>query len=178
MEMPRPPLPTLAALMVLAVPPALPAQSVRTANTLALDDPADAAPATLSDVDFVVGRWEGEAFGGVGEEVWLPPSGGSLPGFYRLVVDGAVRFYELLAIREEEGSLTLSLKHFDPDLTGWEEREEVQEFRLVKIEEGAAYFDGFTFRLLPDGRLEIAVAMERDGEVTEGRFVYRRVDDP
>ena len=52
---------------------------------------------------------------------------------------------EIEWIAEEEGSLTLKLKHFHADFTGWEEREELITFPLVRLSGGAAYFYGLTF---------------------------------
>ena len=39
------------------------AQSPRTEHTFRLDDPDARPPATLEDVSWIVGSWEGEAFG-------------------------------------------------------------------------------------------------------------------
>jgi hypothetical protein len=45
-------------------------------------------------------------------------------GPYRgLKTDGSPVFNELLLLREEKGSLMVRLKHFDPDLIGWEEKD-------------------------------------------------------
>ena len=66
-------------------------------------------------------------------------------GVFRLVQGGKAGFYELMTFKEESGSLVFRLKHFNADLTGWEEKGETVDFQLVAIEEYVAFFDGITF---------------------------------
>ena len=68
-------------------------------KTIALGDKTS-PQATLSDVAWITGSWEGEAFGGQVQEVWAPPLGDSMMCAFKLVVDGKVEFYELCQIRE------------------------------------------------------------------------------
>lgn len=138
--------------------------------------PGEAPPAaTLSDVAWIAGHWQGEALGGWCEEIWAPPQGGSMMGMFKLVSEGNVTFYEILSLVEDRGSLALKLKHFNADLTGWEERDEVRVFPLVKIERQAAYFDGMTFRRIGPDTLRIHVAISRGEAVEEAEFLYHRV---
>ena len=64
------------------------AQSTRTENTLQLDDPDDRPAATIDDVAWLAGTWEGEAFGGTFEEVWMEPSLGTTVGSYKRMHGG------------------------------------------------------------------------------------------
>jgi len=79
--------------------------------------------ATVGDVAWIAGHWRGEAFGGIAEELWSAPEGGSMMGAYRMIRDGKVVFYELQTITEENSSLVFKLKHFNADLSGWEGKE-------------------------------------------------------
>lgn len=63
------------------------AQSQRTEHTYKLDDPEDRPAATLDDVAWLVGSWTGEAFAGSFEQVWNPPSAGSMLGMFK-ILDG------------------------------------------------------------------------------------------
>ena len=54
-------------------------------------------------------------------------------GVYRSVENGAVKFYEINAIVETNGSLEMRLKPFHSDLTGWEDKDAVRLFPLIKI---------------------------------------------
>ena len=88
----------------------------------------------LSDLAWIQGHWRGEAFGGLAEEIWSPPMSGSMMFSFRLINDNQVIFYEFGFIIEENNSLILKLKHFHPDLTGWEEKNKSVDFKLVKVE--------------------------------------------
>lgn len=131
--------------------------------------------ARASDLDWLAGQWRGEGLGGQSDESWLPAVGGTLIGSFRLVEDGEPVFYEFMAITEDAGSLTFRVKHFNPDMTGWEEKDETMDFLLVELGENEAYFDGLTLRRT-GSKLEIFLSMKgKDGTVREEAFVFERV---
>ena len=111
-------------ILFLATPLTTSAQSEKTANTLALNEGNTSPAAEIHQIDWIAGHWKGEAFGGHVEEVWSKPAGGAMMGMFRLVQGDEVGFYELLTLLEEDGSLVFRLKHFNSDLTGWEEKNE------------------------------------------------------
>ena len=150
------------------------AQSPRTEHTFKLDDPDVRPPATLEDVSWLVGSWEGEAFGSTFEEVWNPPSAGSMVGFFKVINDDEVSFYELLLLVEEEGSLSLKVKHFNPDFTAWEEKGDYVDFRFVKAEENAIHFSGISFYHISDDEMHGYIVMRKGDEVREEKLTYRR----
>ena len=84
---------------------------------------------------------------------------------------------EVLTLLESEGSVELRLKHVNPDMTGWEEKNGFVTFCLVKQDASAAYFSGLTFRRLADDTLEAYLALRDRGSdvVREEKLVYRRV---
>ena len=103
--------------------------------------------------------------------------GSSMLGMFRFVKDGKVVFYELMTIAEENKSLVLKIKHFNPDLSGWEEKNISQNFPLVRMTPTEAFFAGQTYRKLQDGSLQLFVAMkQRTGEVIEEEFLFRPQD--
>ena len=84
-------------------------------------------------------------------------------------------FFEIITIVETGGSLEYRLKHFNADLTGWEEKNEVQRFPLVAVEGDAWYFDGLTIRRDgPDGMIGAVRIEQSDGTSREAVFHYRR----
>jgi hypothetical protein len=152
------------------------AQERMTEHTLKLAPGAKSPEATLADMAWLAGHWAAPALGGEAEEIWSPPKAGSMMGMYRLVRDGKPVFYELLTLVEEGGSLILRLKHFGPDLTGWEEKEKTVDFRLVSVGEGIAHFDGMSFHREGDAKLTVYLAVEgKEGALTELAFPYARV---
>ena len=84
-----------------------------------------------------------------------------------------ILFTEHLYLMEDEGSLVLKLKHFNADLTGWEEKDDMLTFRLVAIEPCAAYFHALTLRCDGDDGLLAAVRMKSDDELL---FRFDRLD--
>lgn len=132
-------------------------------------------PATIEDIAWLAGHWAGEGLGGISYETFSPPIAGQMTGHFQMVRDDRIAFYEIIQIVPHQGSLMLRLKHFNADLTGWEERDEREEFPLVAVEEGAAYFDGLTFRRVGEDGLEARVLIgQQDGSVKEGVFTFRR----
>jgi hypothetical protein len=96
---------------------------------------------------------------------------------YRLVRDDKVLFYELMTLVEQDGSLTLRLKHFNADLTGWEDKQTTVDFRLVSLEERIVRFEGMSFHRESDTRLTVYLAIEgKDGSFHEEAFSYTRAD--
>lgn len=145
-------------------------------ETLQLND-QPSPPASLKDVAWIAGNWHGQAFGGEVQEFWAPPMGDSMMCAFKLVVDGKVQFYELCQIREENGTLILRLKHFNGDLKAWEEKDETVEFKLVKVEDDAVFFEGFTIKRISKDQITMYVLIGNEGEESEVEFKYYRLAD-
>ena len=80
-----------------------------------------------------------------------------------------------MSIAETGGSLEYRLKHFNADLTGWEEKGDVRRFPLVAREPGKWFFDGLTIRQDgPDGLVAAVLVRHKDGKEDEAVFRYRR----
>ena len=135
----------------------------------------------INNLGWMVGSWQGEGVGGArAMESWTAPVGGTMVGtFIQTKNDGTINFTELMLVRSVEGSLEMALKHFNPDMTGWEEKDEVERFRLVALEECAVFFQGLTVRCAdrekPGEGLVVAVRAGKDkaGNVREFVFRYR-----
>jgi len=152
-------------------------QSQQTPNTLSLDNPTERPKATLADISLLVGHWRGEFLGATAEEVWLPPAGGSMLGVFRLYKDDQILFYEIMIAMEEEGSVSLKLKHFHSDLEGWEEKDGMVTFRLVKAGQDAVWFEELTYRKREDGSLQGFIAIrQKDGNVVENSFTLHPLE--
>jgi len=123
---------------------------------------AESNPYSFDNLNWLVGHWQGEAFGGTIEEVWSPASGGSMVGWFKLVIDGEVSFYELMTITSDSTGYNMNLKHFNNDLTGWEEKNNVISFPYVSSSENRITFDGIDYQLQPDESLKITVDLKSD----------------
>lgn len=144
-------------------------------NILHFDEFTGSPEADLSAVAWIAGHWRGEAMGGVTEEIWSPPLGGSMMASFKLVVDDQVKFYELETILEEGDTLILKLKHFSSKLHGWEEMDETVDFKLVKVTDDKVYFDGMTFENVSEEEMNVYVLIGNDGAEQETKFNYRKV---
>ena len=148
-----------------------------TPNTLRLKEGAPRVPARVADLVWLAGRWTGEGLGGRGEEAWSEPDAGSMVGYFRLVKDGKPVFYEIMTLLEADGSIELRLKHVNPDMTGWEEKNDFVTFKLVKHDETGAYFSGLTFKRVSPDQIDgyLALRDRTNNTVREEKFTYRRV---
>ncbi|MGB5295445.1 MAG: DUF6265 family protein, partial [Thermoanaerobaculia bacterium] len=91
------------------------------------------------------------------------------------VKDDEVSFYEIFTITEEGSTALLRLKHFNADLTGWEEKNDTVDFPLVALEEGQAFFEGLTYQRQGPDELRVYLAMHTKDKVQEVVFDYKRV---
>ena len=145
--------------------------SVSAQETRVGEEGFESPPASLEQMDWLVGQWSGEGIGGApAMESWLPPTGPTMVGtFVQTTAEGGIQFTEHLYLMEEDGTLVLRLKHFNADLTGWEEKDGMLTFRLVAMEPCAAYFHALTLRCAdPDEAgegLVAALRMRSGGEL-------------
>ena len=149
-------------------------QSQLTEHTLKLDNPANMPAVGIEDLAWLAGRWLGEGFDGTLEENWNPPMGGTMVATFRLVEEGKAHFYEICLIQPEGQSLVYKVKHFNPDLTGWEEKDEYVTFPLVKLEPNTAYFNGLTIQRDGNTITQYLAMKQKDGSHKEATLVFRR----
>lgn len=144
-------------------------------NTVQLEDGQRSPKAQLDALSWLPGHWQGEAFGGTAEEIWSPPMGESMMFVFRLVNDDKVSFYEVGHIKQIDETLLMQLKHFHEDLRGWEEKEETVDFKLVKLENDAVYFEGLTMKKIDENQIDVYVLVESEGKKEEILFSYRKI---
>lgn len=150
-------------------------QTSLTANTLRLDEDGDQIQAKLEDFAWLTGYWVGEGLGGECEETWMPARGGRIAGTFRLLQNEQLRFSEFFQLGEHDGRWTLRLKHFDPQMKGWEEKDGFVEFPLIRVESNAAFFNGLTYRLTNPNELDVYLAFkQKDGTFREEQIRFRR----
>ena len=143
-----------------------------TARETRIGEPGfESPPARLDQLNWLVGQWEGTGIKGApAMESWLKPTGAAMVGtFVQEDADGEIMFTEHMYLMQENGTLALRLKHFNADLTGWEEKDDMLTFRLVALEECAAFFNALTLRCAdrdkPGEGLVAAVRMRSGAEL-------------
>jgi hypothetical protein len=158
--------------MVVGADCALPAAQ----ETRARQPGAEAPRARIEDLAWLQGQWEGPGIAGLATEVYSGPAGGQIVGHFRQLRGDGIWFYEIMTIVQAGASLEYRLKHFNQDLTGWEEKGTVLTFPLVAVEKDAWYFDGLTVRRDgADGMIGAVRIESKDGPPREAVFKYRRV---
>jgi len=128
----------------------------------------------LENIAWISGSWHGKAFGGVTEEIWSEPSGGSMMATFKLITEGEITFYEIEVIREIENTLVLQLKHFGPDLKGWETKDETVDFPLKYITENKVVFEGMTFEKVSKSEMNVYVDIKEEEKVETVKFNYTK----
>ena len=149
------------------------------AAVLLLPASAIAAPAaTLADVAWMQGNWEGEGIEGAPAlEAYAPAAGGQMVGHFRqLNTDGSVMFYELITIVEQGGTLAYRLKHFNADLTGWEEKDKVVSFPLTDRNGDRLDFSGLVYERTGKDSMTATVKVSEGGKTETLVFRFRRKD--
>ncbi len=133
---------------------------------------AEESKVTIDDFAFLTGYWQGSGMGGKSEDMWMPPSDGSMFGLFKQSNDDGLIFTEFLEIVEVDGEFILRLKHFNPDFSGWEEKNDHLTFRLSGLSENAAEFGGLRYRLTASRQLLIELDMNQsDGSSTTEEFL-------
>lgn len=145
----------------------------------ALSQSASIERATLSDLAFIAGQWRGELQGGITEENWSLAAGDSMMGVFRYVKNGKAVFYEMLLIETTSSGPVLRLKHFNPGLKGWEEKDEVHNYPLVELRKDRAVFERsdkqsrLIFHRVSEAEMSIWLEQTKDGKPSAQEFKYR-----
>jgi hypothetical protein len=103
------------------------------------------------------GRWVGEEAEPFSEESWGVAAGDSMVGTWRLAAKGGTKLVELLTLLEEEGRVTLRLRHFDRHGVAREEKDAPLVLPLVAKGKDLAVFEG------KDGEGILRLTYRREG---------------
>ena len=77
---------------------------------------AQGPAATVADLAWMTGHYQGDTGNGTLEENWAEPDGGSIASLVRSTAGGATNMIELIVVEETGNSLTLRLKQWDPGM--------------------------------------------------------------
>jgi hypothetical protein len=128
----------------------------------------------VEDLGWMVGYWTGPGFGGECEEVWMPGKDSHMVGTFRFWMDEELVFSEFMNLVQEGESISMKLKHFNPDLTGWEEKEEWTTFRLIELSENKVSFHGLTIERIGNEMIyHLALTENGESKIEELRFTKK-----
>ena len=134
---------------------------------------------TLQDFEWLSGYWVGDGFGGTCEEIWSKPSAGSIVGSFKLSVDGAVQFYEIFTLTiDSTGLPTLRIKHFNADLTGWEEKDKVVVFPYESSTDTSVTLGAVTYTRLSEDSMQVDVRVkDKSGKTNTETLTFTRLKE-
>jgi hypothetical protein len=165
----------------LAAPAALSAQPARSPlnprSMIRLRREGAASPqASLADVAWHQGHWIGEMPEGPVEHFTMSPRFGHMPGFVRAISPSGVLFYEISLFAEVGNSLTVRVKHFTPELAGWEAQDAYIDRPLIERDGPNLYFDGITYSRTGEDSYVVYFLNRWEGEERDTLVVpFRRV---
>lgn len=160
--------------IILTLPALSLAAEPRTEHTYGLAEGEERPAATLEAASFLVGNWVGTAFGERAEETWSEPTGGTMVGTFKLFGSDEPAMYELMLLSVEDGTLSLKVRHFNPDFSAWEDKPDYVNFKLVAFNEGELHFGGLSFYQRGDDRIDGYIVIRMGENVTEQRLIYER----
>ncbi len=130
---------------------------------------ADIAP--FDKFASLVGHWRGDGLGGVCEETWLPESGGIMLGTFKLMKDDKVSFFEIMSLSIDSLGPAIRVKHFNADMTGWEDKAEMVTFRYDSTSNGQLFFGSLRFKRPAEDLLNISVRFKKSDGSTNEQFI-------
>jgi len=141
------------------------------------------ANAHLEDLAWLEGTWRGRINGDYVEEIWAMPTASAMMGMFRWAAAGKLRFYEFMVIAESGGSIVMKIKHFSPDLSGWEEKNESIEFFLSELHNRQAVFFQrsenkplwLVYESLLESALKISFEPRENSPVVDKEFSMQKV---
>lgn len=138
--------------------------------------------AALPDLAWLSGVWIGSNDDQYFEEHWSQPVAHQLIGMFRMVQSNQPVFYEFMTIGLEESRMALSIKHFNPGLIGWEEKDQAVIYDLVQQDARELVFfkrqaqeaNWMVYRRV-ESRLEVFF-VDASGEVEGSHFAFNKLD--
>lgn len=140
-------------------------------------DDAAATPGDQNPFGWLEGHWVGQGFGGLVEEVWLPLRGGAMLCTFRMIQNDQVILYEIVTIEPGKpggAKPVMRLKHFDPDLSSWEAKDECLVWPLESQDDKRARFGPVEYALTGEDELTAWVEVSQGGETTTQELVFQR----
>jgi hypothetical protein len=113
-------------------------------------------------------------------ETYSAPLGGQITGHFAMTDGkGGVAFTEIVDYVPLRNSLAYRVRHFNPDMSGWEDKTgKPVIFPLVAIEKDRWFFDGMTIERTGTDALTMWVRIAENGTTNEVPFRLVRTRSP
>ena len=130
------------------------------------------SPATMQ---FIEGHWKATQPDGLTVEgTWLAPEGDNMVGMMRMMKDGKVTMYEILAYENSDEGLVSLVKHFKPGLIGLEEKDKYDRYNFLEAGKDRVLYqkEGGDLRIAYEKRGADQFAIQR-GNQENGKWVFK-----
>lgn len=144
-----------------------PAQAQTTPNT-----------GKVTDISFIAGHWKANMPDRTVEAYWFAPDANNITGLFRMVKEGKITMYEILAYEQTSQGLVSLVKHFNPGLIAHEEKEVSDRYNFVEASKGRVVFekqDG-SLRILYEKKSDNRMVLSR-GTLQNGAWVFKSLFD-
>ena len=149
---------------------------------LGWESTADRADPKLEGLSFLAGSWHRQNGNTVMEEHWTAPSGGCMMGMMRQVTEGKVGVREFILLEEGEDGIRMSVKHVGPKMADIPGR--AYTLKLAKFDGTEAVFENpgegtlkaVIYRKLSDGGLYAGIRVDRNGQIRDIDFHFKRME--
>ena len=141
-------------------------------------DKGASPPASIDQLAWLAGSWTGTGMGAAVAETYSAPLGGRITGHFTMADgNGGVAFTELVDYVPLGTSIAYRVRHFGPDMAGWEDKSgAASEHALLAIEGKRMFFDGMTLDHSRPGALEFHIRIvDKAGRTRDLTYRYRRV---
>lgn len=121
---------------------------------------------------WLTGTWIGPGFDGTFEEIWSEPdANGDLIGMFRYTnKEGKLVFYEFWVLSKTG----MKLRHFNPDFTAWESKEDFIDFTMVETTPDKITLKGLSYERMSNNEMKIVLRLKQDGEAKDHVFNLKR----
>lgn len=133
-------------------------------------------PASVDQLAWLAGSWVGTGMGSQVTETYSAPLGGRITGHFVMADDkGGVAFTEIVDYVAAGRSLSYRVRHFNSDMSGWEDRTgKPVVFQLVAVESNRWFFDGMTLERTGRDALIMWVRIKEGDTTNEVPFRFSR----
>jgi len=127
------------------------------------------------NIAWMTGDWIGDGFGGVSYENWSKPINDIMTGTYRHTSEGNNNFFEFIIIsKNKDNKFEMKLRHFNPDMTAWEDKEGHLIWPLKSQSKNKVTFGPCTYELVAPDKMKITLIMENDGKQETEIFNFEK----
>ncbi|MFX0210252.1 MAG: DUF6265 family protein [Candidatus Hodarchaeota archaeon] len=124
------------------------------------------------------GNWQGKIGDDLIDEYWSIHQANSMMGMFRWIKDGKISLYELMVIDNVGDKIVLKIKHFNSDLTGWEEKMDFVHYVLVDVTDSEIIFGSddpnekgrLIYKKLSENKLISILEMSKSDQILKFEF--------